>query len=105
VLHVRQAPGEEVAERVDIRATGDSLRVVIVRQPAASRVEIVGDFTDWEPVEMAGAPNGEWRIERVIAPGPHRMAIRVDGGPWRVPSNLPHVADDFGGEVGIVIVP
>ena len=102
---VRQAPGEDVAGRVDIRATGDSLRVVIVRQPAASRVEIVGDFTDWEPVELAGTPNGEWRLERVITPGPHRMAIRVDGGPWSVPSNLPHVADDFGGEVGIVIVP
>lgn len=105
ILRVRQTPREEVVERADIRATGDSLRVVVVRQPTASRVEIVGDFTDWEPVAMAGAPNGEWRIERVITPGPHRMAIRVDGGPWHVPSNLPHVADDFGGEVGIVIVP
>ncbi|HKN68310.1 MAG TPA: glycogen-binding domain-containing protein, partial [Gemmatimonadaceae bacterium] len=105
VLRVMQRPDEDVPGRVDIRATADSLRVVIVRQAAAGRVEIVGDFTDWEPVEMAGMPNGEWRIERVITPGPHRMAIRVDGGPWAVPSNLPHVADDFGGEVGIVIVP
>jgi hypothetical protein len=54
---------------------------------------------------MVSMPNGEWRVERVIAPGPHRVAIRVDGGPWRVPPNLPRVADDFGGEVGIVIVP
>lgn len=105
VLRVRQEPREEDGGRLDIRGLGDSLRVVIVRQSSATRVEIMGDFTDWEPVAMASMPNGEWRIERIITPGPHRLAIRIDGGPWRVPPNLPHVADDFGGDVGIVIVP
>jgi len=104
-LGVRQASREVEAGRLDIRNGGDSLRVVMVHQPTATSVEIVGDFTDWEPVAMASTPNGDWRLELVIAPGPHRVAIRVDGGPWRVPPNLPHVADDFGGEVGIVIVP
>ena len=104
-LRVRQALGENAAGRLDVRNGGDSLRLVIVRQPTGGRVEIVGDFTDWEPVAMASMPNGEWRIERMITPGPHRVAIRIDGGPWRVPPNLPRVADDFGGEVGIVIVP
>lgn len=104
-LRVRQALGDGAGGRLDVRNGGDSVRVVIVRQATAGRVEIVGDFTDWEPVEMASLPNGEWRIERTITPGPHRVAIRVDGGPWRVPPNLPRVADDFGGEVGIVIVP
>lgn len=105
VLRVRQPLGGDEAGRIDIRTSGDSLRAVIVHQPTASRVEVVGDFTDWQPVAMTGLPNGEWRIERNIAPGPHRVAIRVDGGPWRVPPNLPRVEDDFGGEVGIVIVP
>jgi hypothetical protein len=50
-------------------------------------------------------PNGEWSITRAISPGTHRIAIRVSGGGWMVPPNLPRVADDFGGEVGIVIVP
>jgi len=104
-LLVRHAPRDDDGGRLDIRGGTDSLRVVTVRQPNVSSVEIMGDFTDWEPVAMAGMPNGEWRVERVIAPGPHRVAIRVDGGPWRVPPNLPRVADDFGGEVGIVIVP
>lgn len=103
-LRVRQRPAEDDAGRLDVRGGGDSLRVVIVRSTAA-RVEIVGDFTDWEPVPMTSMPNGEWRLERNIPPGPHRVAIRVDGGPWRVPPNLPRVADDFGGEVGIVTVP
>ena len=104
-LRVRQASREDDAGRLDVRGGGDSLRAVIVRQSAAASVEIMGDFTDWEPVAMTSMPNGEWRIERSITPGPHRVAIRVDGGPWRVPPNLPRVADDFGGEVGIVIVP
>jgi hypothetical protein len=104
-LLVRHAARVDDSGRLDVRAAGDSLRVITVRDTAATGIEIMGDFTDWEPVVMTSMPNGEWRIERVIAPGPHRVAIRVDGGPWRVPPNLPHVADDFGGEVGIVIVP
>jgi hypothetical protein len=65
----------------------------------------MADFTDWEPVPMDRATTGEWRVERLIARGTHRVAIRVDGGTWIVPPNLPSVADEFGGEVGIVIVP
>lgn len=105
LLRVRQPLRGDDAGRIDIRTSGDSLRAVIVHQPTASRVEVVGDFTEWQAVAMTAMPNGEWRIELNIAPGPHRVAIRVDGGPWRVPPNLPRVADDFGGEVGIVIVP
>jgi len=105
-LLVRRPPADDDGGHIDIRGGADSLSVVTVREASAvTSVEIMGDFTDWEPVAMASMPNGEWRIERVIAPGPHRVAIRVDGGPWRVPPNLPRVADDFGGEVGIVIVP
>jgi len=105
-LLVRHTPRDDDGGRLDVHGGADSLRVVTVRQATAvTSVEIMGDFTDWEPVALTSMPNGEWRIERVITPGPHRVAIRVDGGPWRVPPNLPRVADDFGGEVGIVIVP
>ena len=103
-LTVRRAPRDEPG-RLDVTAGADSARIISVHSMTASTIEIMGDFTDWEPVLMTALPNGERRIERVIAPGPHRVAIRVDGGPWRVPPNLPRVADDFGGEVGIVIVP
>lgn len=105
VLRVRQPSRGDDAGHIDIRTSGDSIRSVIVHQSTASRVEIVGDFTDWQPAAMTAMPNGEWRIDLNIAPGPHRVAFRVDGGPWRVPPNLPRVEDDFGGEVGIVIVP
>jgi hypothetical protein len=104
-VHVRQTPPDANDGRLDVRAGDDSMRLVSVRLASASLVELMADFTDWEPVTMARLPNGEWTLDRAIAPGTHRVAIRVDGGDWRVPPNLPRVADEFGGEVGIVIVP
>jgi hypothetical protein len=104
-IHVRQIGPDEDGGRLDVRAGDDSIRVVSVRLASANLVELMADFTDWEPVAMTKLPNGEWTIERAIAAGTHRVAIRVDGGEWRAPPNLPCVADEFGGEVGIVIVP
>jgi hypothetical protein len=91
--------------RIDVNVTGDSLRIVRVRLRAAKNVELIADFTDWQPVSMSQAPNGDWTIERVIATGTHHVAIRVDGEQWMVPPNLPRVSDEFGGDVGLLIVP
>lgn len=91
--------------RLDVHAGDDSLRILTLRLTTASTVELMADFTDWEPVALDRVPNGDWRLERVIASGTHHVAIRVDGGPWIVPPNLPRVSDDFGGDVGILIVP
>jgi hypothetical protein len=102
---VRRAAAADEPGRIDVRASSDSLRVVSVRLRNAAGVEIMADFTDWQPVALTSMPNGTWGIERAIAPGTHRVAIRVDGGVWTVPPNLPRVTDDFGGEVGLLIVP
>lgn len=93
--------------RIDVNVIGDTARIVRVRLRAAKTVELMADFTDWEPVSMTQSPNGrgDWTIERVIAPGTHHVAIRIDGGSWTVPPNLPRVTDEFGGEVGLLIVP
>jgi len=78
--------------------------VITVRAVNASSVEIMGDFTDWEPVQLTRVGD-TWQLERELPQGAHRVAVRVDGGPWRVPSNLPKVSDDFGGSVGLLSVP
>jgi len=77
---------------------------VQVRADGASRVEVMGDFTDWMavPLERSG---GTWRLDRTVAPGLHRIAIRVDGAAWIAPPNLPHATDDLGGVVGLISVP
>jgi hypothetical protein len=37
--------------------------------------------------------------------GLYRIDVRVDGGAWTVPPGLAAVPDDFGGEVGLLVVP
>jgi hypothetical protein len=90
--------------RISAERLSDELRRIDVHVDSASRVEIMGDFTNWAPVALERAGDA-WRLERAIPAGPHRVAIRLDGGPWIVPVNLPRVEDDFGGTVGIITVP
>jgi Glycogen recognition site of AMP-activated protein kinase len=75
-----------------------------VRAPGASTVEVMGDFTNWSPVTLS-RDGDVWRLTRALRPGPHRIALRVDGGEWTTPVNLPRVTDDLGGVVGLMTVP
>jgi len=50
------------------------------------------------------AGRDEWRMAIAIAPGVHRVNLRVNDGPWSVPPGLTPVRDDFGGEVGLLVV-
>jgi hypothetical protein len=90
--------------RIMVERASDELRRIEIRVDSASRVEIMGDFTHWTPVPLEHVGGG-WRVERLIPPGPHRVSIRIDGGAWIVPANLPRVDDDLAGPVGIIIVP
>ncbi len=88
-----------------IHVTGDSAqRTVRVRAAGARRVEIMGDFSDWEPVELAPAGDGFSTIVAMPA-GNRRIVVRVDGGTWLLAANTPAVDDDFGGRVGLLLVP
>jgi hypothetical protein len=75
-----------------------------VRAADASTVEVMGDFTEWTPVSLARDGN-VWRLARMMSPGPHRIALRIDGGEWTTPANLPRVTDELGGAVGLLTVP
>lgn len=76
------------------------------RAPAARSVEIMGDFTDWTPVAMTPSrPSGTWAISLPVTSGVHQVNVRIDGGEWTVPAGLTAVRDEFGGSVGILLVP
>ena len=80
-------------------------RISLSAPREAERVELMGDFTGWEAVTL-GRGDDRWFVERVVSPGPHRLAIRVDGGEWVAPSNVPSVRDEeLGGAVGLITVP
>jgi len=71
---------------------------------AASRVEIMGDFTDWTPVALERTGPDAWSFPRAVAAGAHRLVLRVDGGVWQPPPGLPTGADEFAGEVGVLLI-
>jgi hypothetical protein len=82
----------------------DDEHLITVRAQGASTVEVMGDFTDWEPLSLSLAGD-VWRVRHAMSAGSHRVAIRVDGGEWRVPANLPKSSEEFGMVVGVVSVP
>jgi hypothetical protein len=79
-------------------------RVLRIHAPGARQVEVMADFTEWEPVSLAPRGNA---FERVVAlsSGTHRLLLRIDGGAWRTAANTPAVDDEFGGRVGLLVVP
>lgn len=88
-----------------ILVDGDSAaRIVTVRAAGARTVEVMGDFSGWEPVSLA-RDGDVFRATLPMAPGSRRLVVRVDGGEWRPPANTPAVDDDFGGRVGLLLVP
>jgi hypothetical protein len=86
-----------------LRRSKDSARLIIYL-PNASDVEVRGSFTGWQSVAMQKASNGRWIVDTLMRPGLHTIAIRIDGGAWSVPPNLPTESGDFGDEYGLLVV-
>ena len=95
-------PGRE-GEATIARLTDGSVMIVRVRAAAAARVEVAGSFSGWEgvPVTFKG---DVWEAQVRVPPGRHRVAYRVDGETWTAPANLARFKE-FGGEVGLIVVP
>ena len=89
--------------RLEIAPAGDP-RMLRVHAPGATSVELMGDFTDWQPVTLRYAGAGTWEILLPLPPGVHRVNLRLDGGPWIVPAGARPERSDFGGVVGVVVV-
>jgi hypothetical protein len=104
IAHVLHAGARSSASSFGVRANGHT-RVIYVHAPAARTIELMADFTDWQPVQMRHASNDEWELAMPIAPGSHRVNIRVDGGEWGAPPGAGTVQDEFNGVVGLVVVP
>jgi hypothetical protein len=99
VRRSRLGPAAAAQRMVDGR-----VRIVVAAPPTATRVEIAGTFTGWEPVALQYGPEG-WSVLVNASPGSHQLQVRVGGGGWRVPANLPVVADEFGQRAGLIVLP
>jgi hypothetical protein len=88
-----------------VRDAGGDRRTLRVEVAGASRVEIMGDFTDWDVRPLRSSTGGRvWEITLPLSRGTHRMNLRVDGGEWTTPPGLTTIRDDFNGTVGILVV-
>lgn len=94
------APVMRAVVRV-IRLEGDARRRLQVHAAGARTVEVMGDFTGWAAVALARSGGG-YTLDVVMTAGTHRLLVRVDGGTWLPPANLPTIDDDFGGRVGLL---
>jgi hypothetical protein len=96
------AVARTIPKGIHLDATRDRIEL---HAASATRVEIMADFTDWKPVALERSSDGVWRLSKSLAPGLHRLTIRIDGGDWTTPPNLPTSTDDLGGVVALITVP
>ncbi|HYD54226.1 MAG TPA: glycogen-binding domain-containing protein, partial [Gemmatimonadaceae bacterium] len=103
-LRPRRAPEPRAAPAAfTLREAGQGAYVVSLRLPQARLVEIAGDFSGWRPVALAQVAPDRWETVIRLAPGAHRVSLRVDGDRWMAPPGSTSVEDDFGGSAGIVV--
>jgi 1,4-alpha-glucan branching enzyme len=71
--------------------------------PSAAHVELLGDFTFWEPVPMTRTGD-EWTVEVNVAPGTYHFGFNVDGE-WYLPDDAPDsVPDEWGRRSATLVV-
>ena len=70
----------------------------------ARSVEIMGDLTGWE-TRALDRKGDRWELRLTTQPGAHHVLVRIDGGKWIVPANLPRIDDELGGIVGLIVIP
>jgi AMP-activated protein kinase-like protein len=103
--HSAPDPPDPVAASVELRDCHCAGTELVVHAAEATRVEVTGDFSNWEPVTLSRSEGGAWITVLDLTTGTYRFNVRIDGGDWIVPAGVSHVTDEFGGDVGLLRVP
>jgi hypothetical protein len=74
-----------------------------VRVAGAEAVEVMGDFTGWQPVPLTRRSADAWAVDLTVPPGLHRFNVRVNHGPWLAPGGVTREEDGFGGVVAVFV--
>lgn len=85
------------------RADGSGL--LRFRVSGAQRVDLVGDWTSWEPVPLERGAGGSWILRVRLQPGVYRFNLVLDGQTWIVPEGVVAIDDGYGGKTGLLIIP
>jgi hypothetical protein len=98
------APVRPSAASFSVKPIEPGIYKVVLRVPVARSVELSGDFNRWSAVAMTQTAAGVWEATIALAPGTHRVNVRIDGDAWTAPPGLPAVNDEFSGRVGILVI-
>lgn len=92
---------KKTATKVSRQSAGrHSLQTFSITAPAALRVALVGDFTQWQekPINLIRQESGVWSATVELAPGTYHYRFVVDGE-WRDdPDCMLRVPNPYGGE-------
>ena len=88
----------------ELRPAGVALQRLTARIGGVETVEVMGDFTDWAPVQLVRRGRDQWELLLPMSAGVHQINMRIDGGKWIAPPGIPSIRDDFNGEVGVVVI-
>ena len=100
----RARSGAAVPRTFVVSTLADGRRAIRLHAPGARRVELMGDFTGWQPAMLARGDGGWWSLVLPLAPGSYQLNVRIDGGAWEVPAGTTPTMDEFGTRVGQVLV-
>ena len=89
---------------LEIRNARNGWRTFRIQAAGARHVEMMGDFTEWQPVALGRAGEDVFEVTLPVGPGVHRFNVRVDAGEWTVPLGYASQSDDFGGLSGILVI-
>lgn len=97
---LRQAPFTD-------RLTGDYkiITITYADNDRAEKVQIAGDFNNWQPTDYPGRGENDHRIISVpLRPGKYRYKFVLDGNRWEADPNAPFELDPWGGNNSILVV-
>ena len=96
-----------MAKQIALTKSNAVNRTFSFKAPGAANVMLVDDFTQWQknPINLRKAPDGIWRVTIALEPGEHHYRFLVDGE-WRDdPECILRVANPFGSQNSIAVVP
>ena len=88
----------------EMRPAGTALQRITARIGGVETVEIMGDFSDWAPIQLQRRGRDQWELLVPMSAGIHHINMRIDGGDWIAPPGVPSIRDGFNGEVGVLVV-
>lgn len=93
-----------LVQAFELRPAGTEVQRITARIGGVESVEVMGDFSDWEPMPLIRRGRDAWELLVPMSPGVHQINMRIDRGLWIAPPGMPARKDGFNGEVGIVVV-